>query len=83
MQPFPDQSGLIEPLTDRELEVLILLGQRMSNKEIAQTLYISHLTVKRHTSNIYQKLAVTNRREAIIKAAQLGIVAPAAPHFPA
>ena len=79
--PQPDHADLIEPLTDREMEVLTLLGQRMSNKEIAQTLFISHLTVKRHTSNIYQKLAVTNRREAIAKAVQLGLVLSAAPRF--
>jgi len=66
--PGPGQSGLIEPLTDRELEVLTLLSERMSNKEIAHALYISPLTVKRHGSNIYQKLAVGNRREAISKA---------------
>jgi LuxR family maltose regulon positive regulatory protein len=65
---------LIEPLTDRELEVLELLVQRFSNKEIATELVISPLTVKKHTVNIYQKLEVKNRRQAVSKATALGLV---------
>jgi LuxR family maltose regulon positive regulatory protein len=65
---------LVEPLTDRELEVLALLAQRLTAKEIAQTLVISPLTVKRHASNIYSKLQVNGRREAIAKAASLGLL---------
>jgi LuxR family maltose regulon positive regulatory protein len=65
---------LVEPLTDRELEVLALLAQRLTAKEIAQTLIISPLTVKRHASNIYSKLQVNGRREAIAKAASLGLL---------
>ena len=65
---------LVEPLTDRELEVLALLARRMSSKEIAQALIISPLTVKRHTSNIYSKLQVGGRREAVAKAALLGLL---------
>lgn len=68
-------SPLIEPLTDRELEVLGLLAQRLSNKEIAAELVISPATVKRHTINIYQKLQVNRRRMAVKKAASLGIIA--------
>lgn len=74
--PSPVQSGLIEPLSSRELEVLGLLARRLSDKEIAQTLFISPLTVKRHTANIYQKLAVANRREAIVRATALGLLVP-------
>jgi LuxR family maltose regulon positive regulatory protein len=67
--------GLVEPLTNRELDVLELLAQRFSNKEIAAQLLISPLTIKKHTNNIYQKLQVTNRRQAVRKAAALGLVA--------
>ena len=78
-QPGPGASTmqsmeLVEPLTDRELEVLALLARRMSSKEIAQALIISPLTVKRHTSNIYSKLQVGGRREAVAKAALLGLL---------
>ena len=72
-RPIP-QAGLIEPLTNRELEVMALLAQRLSAKEIAQILTISERTVKRHTANIYQKLAVNSRREAISVATALRIV---------
>ena len=67
---------LPEPLTNRELDVLALLVQRRTNKEIAQTLGISPVTVKRHTSNIYQKLLVNGRHQAAEKAVSLGIVHP-------
>jgi LuxR family maltose regulon positive regulatory protein len=75
-EPAPRQAGLIEPLSERELEVLALLGQRLSNKEIARELSISPMTVKRHTVNIYQKLLVSGRREAVAKAVALGILSP-------
>ena len=65
---------LVDPLTDRELEILTLLAQRFSNKEIATELVISPMTVKRHTINIYQKLYVQNRREAVEAAQRLGII---------
>ena len=65
---------LIEPLTDREREVLALLAQRLSNKEIAQALVISPQTVKRHATNLYQKLQVSGRREAVAKATRLGLL---------
>jgi LuxR family maltose regulon positive regulatory protein len=76
-QPAPSQQGLIEPLSERELEVLALLAQRLSNKEIAHELSISPMTVKRHTVNIYQKLLVQGRREAVARAVALGILPPA------
>lgn len=72
--PSSFEVGLIEPLSDRELEVLWLLFDRFSNKEIAQHLVISPLTVKKHTSNIYQKLRVNNRRGAVTKAQELGLL---------
>ena len=69
-----ERAELIEPLTERELEVLALLAQRLSHKEIAQALFISPQTVKRHTNNIYQKLQVQRRREAVAKATRLGLL---------
>ena len=67
---------IIAPLTGRELEILVFLAQRMSNKEIASELVISPITVKRHTINIYQKLNVESRREAVDMAVALGILDP-------
>jgi ATP/maltotriose-dependent transcriptional regulator MalT len=66
----------VEPLTPRELEVLTLLQGPSSNKEIAGKLYISYATVKRHIINLYGKLGVNNRREAIARAIELGILPP-------
>jgi LuxR family maltose regulon positive regulatory protein len=65
---------LLEPLTNRELEILGMLTNRLSNKEIASQLNISPATVKRHTENIYQKLGVPGRREAVAKATALGLL---------
>jgi LuxR family maltose regulon positive regulatory protein len=67
-------AGLIEPLTERELDILVLLRERLSNKEIAAHLGLSIMTVKRHASNIYDKLGVENRRDAVIKAETLKIL---------
>lgn len=64
---------LIEPLSERELEVLALLNLGASNAEIAKKLYIAVGTVKRHTSSIYQKLEVNSRTQAIARAKELGL----------
>jgi len=71
---LPERSGLAEPLSERELEILTLLGARDSNKEIATQLFIAPSTVKRHTLNIYRKLEVNDRREAVTRATQLGLL---------
>jgi LuxR family maltose regulon positive regulatory protein len=75
VETTPDQSRqLVEPMTDREEEILILLAKRYTNKEIAAELYISPSTVKRHTINIYQKLSVHKRRDAVRAAKELGLI---------
>jgi LuxR family maltose regulon positive regulatory protein len=62
-----------EALTGRELEILTLLAKRLRNKEIAEKLFISPETVKRHTINIYSKINVHTRQEAVAKARVMGI----------
>ena len=67
-------TGQLDPLSKRELEVMKLLGERLSNKEIAEIIFVSSDTVKKHLYNIYQKLNVKNRREAVRKAKALDIL---------
>ena len=69
------QEGL-EPLTDRELQILSLLDKDLSNKEIASVLVVTPGTVKVHTNNVYRKLSVNNRRAAVTLARALGFLAP-------
>jgi LuxR family maltose regulon positive regulatory protein len=65
---------LVEPLSRRELEVLHLVAQGKTNKEIAQQLIVAPGTVKAHTASIYRKLDVANRTEAAARARQLGLL---------
>jgi LuxR family maltose regulon positive regulatory protein len=67
-------SSLVEPLSARELEVLQLIAEGLSNREIAGRLFISLSTVKGHTANIYGKLGVNSRTQAVAKARALGIL---------
>jgi LuxR family maltose regulon positive regulatory protein len=76
------QAALIEPLTRREQQVLELLAQRMTAQEIAQKLVLSDQTVKRHRANVYQKLDVHSRRDAIAAAVALRILPVASPSGP-
>jgi LuxR family maltose regulon positive regulatory protein len=69
----PD-SEWVEPLSAREREVLQLIAEGLSNQEIAARLYLSLHTVKVHARNIYAKLAVTNRTQAVTRGRALGIV---------
>jgi LuxR family maltose regulon positive regulatory protein len=65
---------LVEPLSKREHEVLLLLAQRLATKEIAAKLFIAPSTVKKHLGNIYRKLNVSSRGQAAEKARVLGIL---------
>ncbi|MBD2338151.1 LuxR family transcriptional regulator [Calothrix sp. FACHB-156] len=66
--------ALIEPLTERELEVLHYLATGMSNQAIADQLFVSLAAVKWHARNIYGKLEVKNRTQAVAKARELGVL---------
>ncbi|UCC63874.1 MAG: hypothetical protein JSV36_02100 [Anaerolineae bacterium] len=66
---------LVEPLSTRELEIVHLLADGLTNREIAQQLYLSPNTVRVHTSHIYGKLDVNNRTQAVARARALGLLA--------
>jgi LuxR family maltose regulon positive regulatory protein len=65
---------LLEPLSEREQQVLRLLAQGASNQDIAQQLVIAYDTVKRHVSHIFSKLGVQNRVHAVRRAQELGLL---------
>jgi LuxR family maltose regulon positive regulatory protein len=69
-----DQSSLIEPLTEREIEVLRLIAEGLSNPEIAEKLVLSVGTVKTHVKHIYGKLGVDDRVKAASMARELGLI---------
>lgn len=69
----PATSTLVEPLSERELEILRLVCNGASNKEIASDLYITEGTVKNHLTNILGKLGVRDRTQAALKAKELGL----------
>jgi LuxR family maltose regulon positive regulatory protein len=75
-RPSTEISPLVEPLTRRELEVLTLLPGPSSIKEIAQKLNISYATAKEYTINIYSKLGVNRRWDAVARAEELNILPP-------
>ena len=68
------ETRLVEPLSEREIEVLSLIAEGLSNRDIGERLYISQGTVKAHTSNIYGKLGVRSRTQAVACAQGLGIL---------
>jgi LuxR family maltose regulon positive regulatory protein len=70
----PSSQPLIEPLSERELEVLQLIAEGLTNQEIASRLFLSLNTIKVHTRNIYGKLGVNNRMQAATKAKDLEIL---------
>jgi len=72
--PYPHTPTLIEPLSERELEVLRLLATSLPTAEIANELFITVNTLRTHTKNIYGKLDVHSRREAVAHAQELGLL---------
>ncbi len=75
--PAPATSGvpgLVEPLSERELQVLACIASGMSNREIAARMYITVGTVKKHTNNIFGKLQVSSRTQAVAKARDLHLL---------
>jgi NarL family two-component system response regulator LiaR len=69
----PNADNLIEPLSDREKEVLTLITHGLSNREIAERLFLSEKTVKTHVANILQKLNVKSRTQAALCAMRLSL----------
>lgn len=68
------ETALIEPLTDRELQILNLTGKGFTNKAIGAQLGISDRTVQNHLANIFQKLNAESRTEAVMRAVSLGLI---------
>jgi DNA-binding NarL/FixJ family response regulator len=71
---LPDSDGLLEPLSSREAEILALMADGLSNAEIAARLYLSPNTMKSHTQNIYGKLDVHSRMQAVNKGRELNLI---------
>jgi len=67
-------SSLVEPLSEREHEILILIANGASNREIANGLFLAEGTVKNHITNILGKLGVRDRTQAALKAREMGLV---------
>ncbi|MBT3389057.1 MAG: response regulator transcription factor [Chloroflexi bacterium] len=70
----PLNTSIPDPLSEREIEVLELLGQGLSNKQIAAKLYLAEGTVKNYISNIFNKLGVSDRTQAALRARELGVL---------
>ena len=65
---------MVEPLSERELEVLRLVAQGLSNREISVRLFLAVNTVKGHNQKIFDKLQVQSRTEAVARARELGLL---------
>ena len=72
--PLKKPAALVEPLTRRELEILALLAASRSNAEIAESLSLALSSVKWYAQEIYTKLGVNNRKQAVLKGRELGIL---------
>ncbi|RBP22179.1 LuxR family maltose regulon positive regulatory protein [Marinobacter pelagius] len=69
-----DNGSLVEPLSQREMEVLALINEGLANKDIASKMEVAPATVKAHIRNLYGKLAVGRRTEALARARELGLL---------
>ncbi len=76
----PVDDSRLADLTERELEVLRLLASGLSNREIADSLYIGETTAKTHVSHVLTKLAVRDRVQAVVLAYEAGVVHPGSSH---
>jgi DNA-binding NarL/FixJ family response regulator len=74
MVPSAQMEQLVEPLSERELEILAWIARGYSNKEIASQLFIAEGTVKNHVTHILGKLGVRDRTQAALKARELGLL---------
>jgi LuxR family maltose regulon positive regulatory protein len=72
--PARHETALVEPLSERELEVLRLVAAGLSNREIADELIVAVGTVKKHTHNVFGKLGVRSRTQAILRAKELNLI---------
>ena len=73
INPYEYRCEAFPELTSREVEVLGLIAQGLSNQEIASRLYVSQKTVRNHVSNIFLKLQVADRAQAIVRAREAGL----------
>jgi LuxR family transcriptional regulator, maltose regulon positive regulatory protein len=73
-RPAPAAPALVEPLSQRELEVLHLIAQGLSNRDIGERLFLALDTVKGHNQKIFAKLQVQRRTEAVARARELGLL---------
>ncbi len=74
LKPSSHPIGQAEPLSEREMEVLLLVAKGLTNQQIASRLVISVRTVKKHLENIHGKLGVQNRTQAVVRARELGLL---------
>lgn len=75
-EPEPEPHAELDTLTDREVEVLRLVGRGLPNADIADQLFISEATVKTHVNRTMTKLGVTSRAQAVVVAYETGLVTP-------
>ena len=78
----PKRTKDLELLTNREREVLVLIGRGLSNGELASTLFVGEATVKTHVSNVLAKLHLRDRVQAVVLAHEAGLIPESDEHNP-